>query len=139
MKRTQVEVPKTATNAKQESSRILRRERILSEEEAKEVKLAAAERPEEKPEGVYRVIHGRVYVARPTHEWRNEDGTIKPGQASMEVAYPGYEIFFTSADATMLWAAGQLETLDAKPSRVNKVFSPPKTIPNQHAIIGGGR
>jgi hypothetical protein len=115
----------------------------------KSVKLVPV--PEKDLSGVYRVIHGNHLLPVPREQRLHPDGTENP-HAPMTVSagihvvgrtakgdpiYKGDEVWLSHADAyrllAMEWPDGEerhmhalVEALDAKPSRVGKVFTPPK-------------
>src|ERR1700722_5271801 len=88
-----------------------------------------AERKSRKLGGDYRVIHGRVLVPKPTEAFLNADGTDKPHAEKIEYAIEGDIVRLTDLDAARLLEADVVEPLDAKPSRVGKVWvRPPVTM-----------
>jgi hypothetical protein len=82
--------------------------------------------------GRYRVIHGRIAMARPIEEWQRPDGTEIPHEPKQVFAEMGDIVELTHEDAERMLgpAAGFpdgldiVEPLDAKPSRVGKVRAP---------------
>jgi hypothetical protein len=94
--------------------------------------------------GVYRVIHGAIYLPRPVELWQNADGTRKPGQDPQEAALPGDEVYFGDEDAARFLDSNLIEELSANPSRVPRynekgeyvsgVFKPPVIVPNVNNI-----
>lgn len=78
------------------------------------------------PAGVYRVIHGSVVVPRPHDDWHTKSGKVRAGVPKTDLAGEGDEVFLSSEDATRLFRFDIIETLDTHPSRVGKVFDPPK-------------
>lgn len=108
----------------------------LSAQETMILRAREEERARLSVAGIYRVIHGSICLPRPIEEWRNADGSEKPGEAKQIVANMGDEVFLDAQDAYLMRKAGVVEDLDTKPSRVGKVFTPPETMPNQFAPIG---
>jgi hypothetical protein len=87
--------------------------------------------------GRYRVIHGTIHVTRPTASFTRPDGTEIPFAPKWDEAgihlqadgkYLGDVVDLTDEDAAVLVDSDQVEPLDAKPSRVGKVFNPPKVV-----------
>lgn len=83
--------------------------------------------------GSYRVIHGQVSVPRPMSERLNPDGTENPHEPKVEYAQPGDVVSFSDEDAMRLLDSDIIEPLDAKPSRVGKVWAPPASVRNKNA------
>jgi hypothetical protein len=73
--------------------------------------------------GLYRVIHGVVELPRPQAEI---DADPSPTPALTIRAQVGDEIEIGDTDAANMLDADVIEPLDAKPSRVGKVWDPPK-------------
>jgi hypothetical protein len=78
--------------------------------------------------GTYRIIHGTVLVSLPVSAFTGADGKIDPWAPTFVEAKEGDEVELTDEDAAVLMDSNQIEELDAKPSRVGKVFAPPKPI-----------
>lgn len=74
--------------------------------------------------GIYRVIHGRVIIPRPVETFTRADGSEIPHAPKFDEAEEGDEIKVGDEDAARLMDAGVIEKLDARPSRVGKVFDP---------------
>lgn len=75
--------------------------------------------------GRYRVIHGRVCVPLPESSYLAADGRPDPRKPTFEYALMGDEVDLGSDDATRMLALGTIEELDAKPSKLGKVWTPP--------------
>ncbi len=99
--------------------------------------------------GTYRVIHGSIEIVRPHEDWHHADGSVnehepKTVRASAVITYDkdgkvesahGDEVWLNDEDAARLLAMhiepekrhlhAVVEPLDAKPSRVGKVWTPP--------------
>lgn len=103
-KRVQVPVPTTAKAI----SRLISRSKT-----AAEAKRNLA--------GKYRVIHGRIAVARPIDEWQRPDGTEIPHEPKQIFAEMGDVVELTHEDAERMLEEDIVEHLDARPSRVGKV------------------
>jgi hypothetical protein len=86
--------------------------------------------------GVYRIITSNVMVPRPESEWKDEDGKHRPGEPTLELAQPGDEVYLGNEDAMRLLAQDIVEEMNAYPSRVGKVFTPPKVAHNMNAAPG---
>jgi hypothetical protein len=80
--------------------------------------------------GTYRVIHGRIAVPREASEMLNADGSRNEHIEPFEYAEPGDHVTLGDIDAHLMLQADVIEALDAKPSRLGKVFTPPKVVPN---------
>jgi len=78
------------------------------------------------PAGVYRVIHGTIFFPLDPSAYMKADGTRDYDKPSQEKALPGDEVNLTEDDATRMVNNDVVEPLDAKPSRVGKVWTPPK-------------
>jgi len=76
--------------------------------------------------GEYRVIHGSLAVSIPEDARRKPDGTINEHAPTFEYAKMGDRVWLNDADAARAIDADLVEPLDARPSRVGKVFVPPK-------------
>jgi hypothetical protein len=74
--------------------------------------------------GTYRVIHGTIEIPRPDR--LNEDGSEKTPKSISAIM--GDHIELGDDDAARMIDAGVVERLDAKPSRVGKVWEPPPVI-----------
>lgn len=74
--------------------------------------------------GKYRVIHGRISLARPTEEWQRADGTEIPNEPKQLFAEMGDIVELTDDDAARMLDLDIVEHLDAKPSRMGKVKAP---------------
>lgn len=88
-------------------------------------------REAKQPKGQYRVIHGTLAVplfADPVQARNAREN----GQPTQDTAKPGDIVFLNEDDATRLLADNIVETLDAKPSRVGKVWEPPKPVRNKN-------
>lgn len=83
---------------------------------------------ERKLAGTYRVIHSNVLIPRPWDEWHAADGSEKPHEPKTITAQPGDEVALGDVDAANMLDAGVIERLDASPSRVNKVWQPPRPM-----------
>lgn len=77
--------------------------------------------------GEYRVIHGRIAIALEPSTFTAADGKRIPDRPTQQYAQVGDKVWLNEKDATMMVNASIVEELDAKPSRVNKVWDPPKT------------
>jgi hypothetical protein len=80
--------------------------------------------------GMYRVIHGSIVVPYDPATFTRADGTIDDYKPKFERAIMGDEVYLGADDATRMLAASLVEPIDAKPSRVGKVWSPPKATRN---------
>ena len=78
--------------------------------------------------GDFRVIHSNMHVPLPREQWQNVDGSRKEGVPTFVTAKPGDIVRLTVDDAFRALEQNLVEELDAKPSRVGKVFSPPKVL-----------
>jgi hypothetical protein len=84
--------------------------------------------------GTYRVIHGRVEIPQDWADWHTPDGQEIPGQPKTITARMGDIVELGDEDAARMLDADVVERLDAKPSRVGKVWSPPPPVPNRVAM-----
>jgi hypothetical protein len=75
--------------------------------------------------GHYRVIHGHVVLPLPRSEWTNPDGSEIPGRPKQINAELGDIVDLSHDDAENMLEYDIVEPLDAKPSRVGRVASPP--------------
>jgi hypothetical protein len=82
--------------------------------------------------GVYRVIHGSIAIPVPLSERLKADGTEDGNKPTQELAHPGDEVYLGDQDAASMLDADIIEPLDAKPSRVGKVWEPPKPVRNKN-------
>lgn len=89
------------------------------------------------PAGKYRVIHGSVFVPRPVALRTRPDGSIDENEPKNDLARPGSVLFLTAEDATQLFHHSVIEELDAKPSRLGKVWEPPKPARAQRGMNVG--
>jgi hypothetical protein len=78
--------------------------------------------------GDFRIIHGTMHVPRPLEEIYNPDGSRKENEKPFVTAKEGDIVRLSVDDAFRALEQGLVEELDAKPSRVGKVFSPPKVV-----------
>lgn len=83
---------------------------------------------ERKLGGVYRLIHGTLVVPLPPASYTLPSGEVDPRKPTYEVAHPGDEVQLNDVDAAHCLDAGVVEPLDTKPSRLGKVWQPPKVI-----------
>lgn len=83
--------------------------------------------------GTYRVIHGSIAIPRPRSEWSLPDGSENPHEPKVIYAMMGDEIEIGDEDAARMIDADIIEPLDAKPSRVGKVWAPPTPMKNRNA------
>lgn len=84
---------------------------------------------ERKLGGEYRLIHGRMAIPRPFEDTLYPNGTINPHEPTIVYAIPGDLIKLGDIEAARMLDADLIEELDAKPSRLNKVWAPPKAKP----------
>jgi len=98
-------------------SRIVKRSPPVPEKDA----------PPVHPAGIYRVIHGRVAITLPKEMWTKSNGERDYDKPTQEFAKMGDEVWLNEQDATSMVNASIVEPLDAKPSRVGRVWDPPKT------------
>jgi len=83
--------------------------------------------------GIYRVIHGRLILPLPLEARRlGADGALEPDAPKTFYAEVGDEVLLPHADAERMLDADVVEPLDARPSRVGKVWRPPPVKPNAH-------
>lgn len=83
---------------------------------------------ERKLAGVYRVVHGTLCVPLPEASYLLPSGEIDPRKPTYEVAHPGDEVQLNDVDAAHCLDAGVVEPLDTKPSKLGKVWQPPKVV-----------
>jgi len=87
--------------------------------------------------GEYRVIHGQIGIPLPPERWRkkNPDGSLSdeeiPGALKSMTAEMGDIVWLNNEDAMRCIDADLVEPVDAKPSRLGKVWQPPKPIANR--------
>lgn len=84
--------------------------------------------------GTYRVIHGSIVVPRQPKDRLLADGTINPHEPTVEYAMPGDEIQLGDEDAARMLDANIIEELNARPSRVGKVWQTPKVTNNVYGL-----
>jgi hypothetical protein len=98
--------------------------------------------------GVYRVIHGTLEIPRPIAERLNPDGTDNPFVPKTITVRMGDEVALGDEDAWRMLAYDKdpaerhkfavVEPLDTRPSRVGKVWEPPKPTSNASGYAAAG-
>jgi hypothetical protein len=121
---TEPAAPKAVVSAPQPVAKIVKRVPRIDPLEGKSKGMA----------GTYRVIHGRLAVPREPAELLNQDGSRNEHALAFEYAIPGDHVTLGDDDAYRMLEADVIEALDAKPSRLNKVWAPPKVVPNQNGF-----
>lgn len=86
--------------------------------------------PKQMPAGEYRVIHGQICIPLDPKEYTDAVGQIIEHKPKCTYARMGDIVWLSAHDATNAAAADLIEEVDAKPSRVGKVWTPPKTTKN---------
>jgi hypothetical protein len=84
--------------------------------------------------GTYRVIHGRIAIPRPEEDLRLPDGSENVHLSKTIFAEMGDEVLLSHIDAELMLDADVVEPLDARPSRVGKVWAPPPTKQNLNGL-----
>lgn len=78
--------------------------------------------------GDFRLIHGTMQVPLSREELFTQDGMRKENVRPFRTAVPGDIVRLSVDDAFRALEQGLVEELDAKPSRLGKVFTPPKVV-----------
>lgn len=86
--------------------------------------------PKQMPAGEYRIIHGQMCIPLDPKEYTDSTGQIIDGKPRVTYAKPGDIVWLSEQDATNANAADLIEEVDAKPSRLGKVWQPPKSGKN---------
>lgn len=124
MTSTKKSAPETLPSTPMQLSRITKTVNRVRHEDAPKTPEARA------LAGSYRVIHGHIGVVLPEKDWRNPDGSLRPGVPTTANAEVGDEVWLNDVDAANALDAGLIEPLDARPSRVGMVWDPPKVVHN---------
>lgn len=98
--------------------------RGMGDEFTPQLGIEARPRPKPAPAGKYRIIHGRIGLGAKTRP---------DGSTYYEFGCLGDEVYLTTEDATRMLSDGVIEELDASPSRVGRVWTPPKPVRNYRA------